>query len=421
MKKTIILTILFLILFAPRLWAEEMITLSLDEAIGLALRDNRNILLKQEDLKNAKEKVKEAQASLLPSLNATSSWTDTVGYYSKNSTSVSNQITLKQYLYRSGKTTNTINQNKYKEDVSQAILDKTILEMVLAVKEAFYVLLITKEYNRLNENILKNTIQHLEFIQSRYKNGQASESEVLKIKDSKAGVEYAMNESTNQIETAKVMLKNLLYLDTKANIETEGELTYEPIGVAFDEVYLEALKVRPELRQYEAQEKADKLGVEITKADNRPSIYASWDYYSRSSAATSTSKGWQDNQAIGVTLTWPVFDGFATKAKIEQALTVLRETKLLKEKTITDITAELKSAYLATENAISKLKATGQEITLYEDSLKVIEDKYKSGIASSLELEDARLGLEVAQFNQKNAVYDYLSAKARLDKAMGGM
>jgi outer membrane protein TolC len=421
MKRKFALIVVLLILLGSRLLAEEMITLTLDEAIGLALRDNRDILIKQEDLKSAKEKVKEAQASLFPSLNATSSWTDTIGYYSKNSTNVSNQITLKQYLYRSGKTFNTINQNRYKENVSRAILDKTILETVLAVKEAFYTLLLTKEYARLNEKILENTKQHLESIQSRYANGQASESEVLKIMESKANVEYAVNESINQEEKAKVSLRNLLYLDTKANIDPEGELIYEPVEVAFDEVYLETLKSRPELRQYEAQEKADKLGVEITKADNRPSVYASWDYYSRSSATASNLRGWQDNQVVGVTFTWPIFDGFATKTKIEQALVTLKETKLLKEKTTTNITAELKTSYLDTGNSISKLKAKDQEITLYEDSLKVIEDKYKSGVASSLEVKDIRLGLEVAQFNKKDAVYDYLTAKARLDKAMGGM
>ncbi len=421
MKKKFALIVVLLILLGSRLLAKEAITLTLDEAIGLALRDNRNVLIKQEELKSAKEKVKEVQASLLPSLNATSSWTDTIGYYSKNSTNVSNQITLKQYLYRSGKAFNTIDQNKYKESVSRAILDKTILETTLAVKEAFYTLLLTKEYARLNEKILENTRQHLEFIQNRYANGQASESEVLKIKESKANVEYAVNESINQAEAAMVSLRNLLYLDAKADIEPEGELIYEPVEVAFDEVYLEALKSRPELRQYEAQEKADKLGIEITKADNRPSVYASWDYYSRSSAANSASRGWQDNQVAGVTFTWPIFDGFATKAKIEQALVTLKETRLLKEKTTTDIASELKTSYLDTENSISKLKAKDQEITLYEDSLKVIENKYKSGIASSLETEDARLGLEVAQFNKKDAVYDYLTAKARLDKAMGGL
>ncbi|MCX5657708.1 MAG: TolC family protein, partial [Candidatus Omnitrophica bacterium] len=207
MKIKFALFVALLILSSSRLLAEEVTTLTLDEAIGLALRDNRDILIKQEDLKSAKEKVKEAQASLLPSLNATSSWTDTIGYYSKNSTNVSNQITLKQYLYRSGKTINTINQNRYKENVSQAILDKTILDTVLAVKEAFYTLLLTKEYAGLNEKILENTKQHLEFIQSRYASGQASESEVLKIKESKANVEHAFNESMNQAEAAKVSLR----------------------------------------------------------------------------------------------------------------------------------------------------------------------------------------------------------------------
>jgi UDP-N-acetylenolpyruvoylglucosamine reductase len=47
----------------------------------------------------------------------------------------------------------------------------------------------------------------------------------------------------------------------------------------------------------------------------------------------------------------------------------------------------------------------------------VIEEKHKVGFASSLDLNDASLGYRVSLFNQKQAIYDYLIAKASFDKA----
>jgi len=138
------------------------------------------------------------------------------------------------------------------------------------------------------------------------------------------------------MESSQVLLRNLLYLDDSVQIKPELKFSYESKEVAFDEAFLKALKTRPEIRQYEAQTQADKKAIEIAKAESRPNIYASWDYYSRSTTSLtfSPTKGWQDYNAIGLTFSWPIFDGWETKHKVEQAIVDLKETQLLKEKVV---------------------------------------------------------------------------------------
>jgi outer membrane protein TolC len=250
--------------------------------------------------------------------------------------------------------------------------------------------------------------------------GQASESDVLGIEESLTSVESAYETSLSQIESAQTLLNNLLYLDKDVKIRPKEEFSYEPREVAFDEAFLKALKARPEIRQYAAQEKADKRAIEIAKSDNRPSIYASWDYYSRSHTAATTSKNWNDYNIIGVTFSWPLFDGWQTKAKVEQALIDLKETQLTREKAIRDITLELKDAYLSLKNAIAEIKASEATLAVYKDRLQDLEQKYNKGIASLLDKEDTDLSYQVAMFNKKQAIYDYIIAKTEFDKATGG-
>ncbi|PIP20589.1 MAG: hypothetical protein COX40_03900 [Candidatus Omnitrophica bacterium CG23_combo_of_CG06-09_8_20_14_all_40_11] len=420
MKLVAIILIAF-ILVSPAILSAEEVALTLDEAISIALRDNREVLLNAEDIKKAKAKIAEAKAGLLPTLNFTGGWTDTGGYYNKDIGQTTTQTTLKQYLYKGGKTINTIEQNKYKLEVSQALLDKTKLETVLNIKKAFYTLLLAGEFSNLNKGILNNTQEYLDSIKARYRNGQVSESDILKMESSLNTVIEAYEATLNQVEASAAILRNLLYLDDKVKVKPANQFVYEPKAVAYDEGFLQAMKTRPEIRQYEAQEKVDKKAIEITKADNRPSIYASWDYYSRSHTSATTSKNWNDYNIIGLTFSWPIFDGWATKAKVEQAITDLKETQLTKEKAIKDIALELKNAYLDLKNAIEKIKSVQAQINLYKDTLLVIQDKYNAGIASSLDLNDASLGYEVSLFNQKQAIYDYVLAKSRFDKATGGI
>ena len=294
---------------------------------------------------------------------------------------------------------------------------------MLNISKAFYTLLLANEFANLNKGILDNTQAHLNALQARYKNGQASTSDILTIKESLSSVNEALEASLNQAEAAQALLRNLLYLEEKIKIKPDSQFVYSPKEVAFDEAFLQAMKSRPEIKQYAAQTQADKKAIEITKSDTRPSIYASWDYYSRSTTSLSFSptKGWQDYNIVGLTFSWPIFDGWATKAKVEQAIIDLKETQLTKEKTIKDIATELKNAYLDLNNAIAKIKSQQAEIDLYQDTLDVMQKKYKSGIVSFLDLDDASLGYQVSQFNQKQAIYDYLVAKASFEKATGGL
>ena len=266
MKKLFLLLSIIFILHNPLL-AKEVVMLTLDEAQGLALRDNREILLKAEDVKKAKLKIAQSRADLFPSVSLNGGWTDTRGYYAKDTVQASAGANAKLYLYRGGKTTNIIKYNNFNLEVSKALLDKAKLETLLRVQRAFYTLLLAKEYSELNKNILAKTQAYLEMVNARYAAGEASESDVLRIKESHCGIEAAFQVSLNQIESGQALLRNLLFLAEDVVIKPQGELACEEKEVAYDEAFLAAMKNRPEIRQYLAEVQAAKTNVEIARAE----------------------------------------------------------------------------------------------------------------------------------------------------------
>jgi outer membrane protein TolC len=291
--------------------------------------------------------------------------------------------------------------------------------MVLNVKKSFYTLLLANRYAVLNRGILNNTLQHLEMMEVRYRNGEVSESDILKIISSTDSVKQAYNAALNQIAATQALLNNYLYLDKDVEIVPKGEFAYREEDIAYDSALLEALRLRPEIRQYENEKLASERYIEVVRADQRPNIYASWDYYSRSHGAAGTSKNWNDYNIIGITFSWPVFDGGLTRSKIEQANVDLRETQIIKEKTGRDIALELKNAYLSLRDAISKINAAESDVKVYNNNLLTVKQKFKEGIASLLDMQDAVLKYSISRFNKTQAVYDYVIAKTNFDKAMG--
>jgi len=412
-------TILFIIVISSAALAEE-ISLTMDEAIALALRQNRDVLLKSVDVEKAKAKINEARSGLYPDLNLTSAWSRNNGYYAKDFSVFNYQLGAKQYLYKGGKTVNTIKYNEYLTDASQAILDKTKLDLLLNVKKVFYTLLLSNRYANLNRMILKNTNWHLNFIEARYKNGLASGSDILVIKSSLDSVSQAYEASVNQIDSSQAVLNNYLYLEKDVRIVPKAELSYTEEEVIYDQGLLHALRSRPELRQYGAQEMAARKAIDIAKADKRPSIYASWDYYCRDRAAAGSAKNWNDNNIIGITFSWPIFDGWETRSKIEEAVSDLKSARITKEKAISDIRLEFTDAYLALKNAIAKIDAVESDLKVYRDNLLSLKEKFRHGIVSFLDMDDAILKYSISKFNKTQAIYDYVTAKSNFDKAMGG-
>ncbi|MCM8787968.1 MAG: TolC family protein [Candidatus Omnitrophica bacterium] len=418
----IIFLLFFLFLFSFYALAEA-IQLTIDEAISIGLRENKEILLKYEDLKKAKYKLKESYSAIFPSITATGVVSKTTNLYQdKEPTQTSSQISLKQNLYKGGKIINTIKYNQYGLDIAQTILDKTKLEVIFNIKKAFYTLLLTGEFVNLNKAIYKNTKRHLLVIKKRFKHGETSSSDILKLEESLAIVKEAYQVSINQKKVAEAVLKNFLSLEDNVDIVAKGDFVYTPKELIYEKAYLEALNNRPEIKQYSLSIEASKKLVDIAKADAKPTIYASWDYYVRSHNVSfgGLSKNWNDYSQIVLGISWPIFDGWLTKAKIEEALIDLKEAQIAKEKLIKDIELELKNAYLELQNAIYNLETIVSEVNKYKDILKSIRQKYKVGIASLLDLEDAYLSYKVSLFKRKQAIYDYIIQKAKFDKATGG-
>lgn len=400
----------------------EEIPLSFSEAVGIGLRDNRDVLLAAKEVEKAKLKIAEAQGAAFPSLNYTGSWFYTAGLYAKDISQTNSQVTLKQYLYKGGKVINNIKYNKYQLEVEQSLLDKTKLDAVFDFSQAYYTLSLSALFAELNKGILDNSREHLDFINARYQNGEASESELLQAQASLASVEQAYADSLRQKESAQALLNNLLALDKDVVVIPVTESQYDPKEVAFDQGFLKAMRTRPEIKQYEAQLKSDKSAIELAKAEGRPNIYASWDYYSRSHAVTTTvnTRNWNDYNVLGVTLTWPVFDGWQTKAKVEQAIVDLKKTQLNQAKLIQDIALEVKNAYLSLKNAIDLINASQTDLTYYRQNFVTAQDRYNKGQVSLLDKNDAQLKYEISVFKHKQAVYDYLIAKYNFDKSTGG-
>ncbi len=400
------------------------VSLTLEDAILIAARDNRDLLLKQEDVSKASAAVREARAAGLPSVTLAGSWSDTRELYSKDINTGGLQVSLRQPLFKGGSVTNTIRYNEFTLKASEALLDKGKMELIAQVRTAFYTLLLARELAGLNQAIAENTRAHYDALQEKYLRGELSDYDTHKAFLAIQNTRQEYESAQRQVEVSGNALKALLALDPAVDVHAVGELDYQLRDLACDEAFLKALALRPEIRQYEAQVQAARVSVEIARAGMRPSVEASWDYYLRSRVSvggvTSFGKNMNDYNIIGVTLSWPVFDGWATKAKVEQALAGLRQAQLAQAHGLQAVALDVRNAYVVLQDALGRLHVQENDAEVYKRNYETIQARYQQGMVSRLDQDDAALKYSVALFNRKQAAYDYLVARSGFQRATGG-
>ncbi|MCB0301644.1 MAG: TolC family protein, partial [Calditrichaeota bacterium] len=121
----------------------------------------------------------------------------------------------------------------------------------------------------------------------------------------------------------------------------------------------------------------------------------------------------------GLTISIPIFNGFLTSAKVQQAQVNInkidRQLDLLTQR----IKLEVENSRLKLKEAQERVFAQTQSVQQAEKALQIAKVRFQNGLSTQVELNDAETALARIKLSRLSAVYDYLIAKAEHEKALG--
>ncbi len=409
--------------FAEQRGEKKIQRLTLKESIQIALKHNFDILIRGEELKEARGGIKDAYSEVWPQLSANAShyhYEDhpyITNYYDDN---YETSVSIDQLLFSSGRVSNTIKRSRLNLRASEERTRKTRQEISYKVEEAFNSCLLAEEFVRIYEETLSLAEEHLRIARERYEAGKVSHSDVLRAEVEVAEIKPKLIEAQNQLDIAKNLFKFLLKLDLTSEVELQGELVYDPLEMDPFEAANKALTNRPELKELKAQEGMRETEITIAKSGNKPSISLNFtDYINKEASFAPTRDEWDDYWIASVKVSLPFFDGFDAKGKAEQARARLVKTKLMKEKIGEQIKLEVGNAYLNLKAAQEVVASQTKNVERAKECYEVMETRYSMGKRSQTDLLDTRVALSTAQVNYAQSIYNYTIAKARLKLVIG--
>jgi len=405
--------------------AQEMLTL--DEAIRIALQNNRSLQITERTLQKARERVAEARGAGFPQLQSSATYTrfDRVataqfGPQPVRLGSIENRVavlTLTQPIDISGIIRNGVRAASLGYELSRLDYERTRNELILQVTNAYQNVARAEAFVRVAEEALKNAQERLRVTRAQVDTGVASQFDLLRAQTQVAQSEQALLNARNQVELAKAALNNLLGRDLNTPVQVVLPDSLPAMEQELDALLNEAYARRPELRAAERNIELARVNIRNARRGNLPTLALNgqWNY----NFNTSVFNPRQQTFTATAVLSFPVFDSGITRARVEQAQEDLQIAEISLQQLKEAIALEVRSAYLNLKDAQQRLVVAQKGLEQATEALRLARVRYEAGVSPQLEISDAELAYTQAQTNLVNAKFDYLNAYAALQKAIG--
>ena len=311
--------------------------------------------------------------------------------------------------------TNTIKIQKLNKKMAELDTEISKNSITEQITQLYIQILYSTEAKKVNESILETAKKQVERGKEMMQNGLLSETELKQLEAQWSSAQYDVVNAQTQIDDYNLQLKQLLELDPNtdfqiADLEIADEQALQLVPSS-NEVYSQALLLRPEIQSKQTAIEAAKLSVDVAKAGYQPSLSLnasiSDSHYSTGAQVASQLKE-NLNGSIGLTLSVPIFDNRKNKSAVERAK-LDQVTKAL------ELTEEQKKLYntiesynLQARNNQEKFKASITKTESMESSYKLLNEQFENGLKNVVELLTGKDDLLQAQQEKLQSKYTTL-------------
>lgn len=448
--------------------------LSVEEAVARALRESQEVRLARSQVDRAAAQVKSARSAALPQINASLSYTrtfespfssgtsfelpdslkfepdptlpleDRIQYledraplaglgglgqlfgnlpFGQKNTYVAS-VTGTQLLYSGGRVGAALEIAAHFEEAARLGLAEEVAEVEQQVRTAYYRALLAREMEQIARAALDQAEAFLEQERLRQRAGHASDLDVMRAEVATENLRPQLIQARNAADMAELDLKRLLNvpMDRPLELTTSLEASVGEALSAPGAAERAALERRAALEAAERQIAIREQQLMIAKRSFLPTVAVHMTYGRQMfpvdvfDFSADARKDWY----AGVSVQLPIFDGFKRSAEVEAAQVAVEEARLQLEQLKEAVELQYEQALRERERARAAIDARRRTVDQADRVYALTELQYEKGLATQLEVSEARLALLQARTNLAQALTDFHIADAALLRALGG-
>lgn len=467
-------------------------TLTLEEAVTLARRNNPEFLQQQNDVTVAEWGVRGAYGALLPGASASTSYSYTAAgsqrignftgeelglatstdYYASSYNLGLNYRVSGSSLLAPGQAKSQRNATVAGVEATEWTLRTSVTRQYIAVKRAMDgVVLARQELARADEN--------LRLAQARVSVGAAIPLEAKQAEVERGRTEVALLQAENLVQTERLRLMQIIATELPRDVQLTTEFQVRPVTWTEEELTTLALAGHPQLTAARAAHAATEAGVRMARSAYLPSLNMSAGFSgfmrqagnssylvdqarlsaesnaqschllnrissglstplpdtpadcSRFALSTDDERRIRDRNSVfpfgysrdplsvSMTVSLPIFDGFARERQVEQAKVARADAELRVRGERLRIRTEVGTALNNAQTAQRSAQLEARNAELAAEQLTAARERYRVGQTSFIELQEAETLKARADRALLTALYQFHENLAALEAAVG--
>lgn len=437
MNKKIFILVLIFFSFTLKNYSQTKVY-TLDEALKTAVENSFDTKNAKLGLEKANAAVDEAFGTAMPSVNLT-------GQYQRNlkvpvffmpnffagkpneivsvemgaKNSFTTVASFTQILFNSAVFT-AIGTSKIFTKASSNQYYGTISKTLNNVRKAYYGVLLAKSFNTAMNNAFKNGSENVEMVKKLYNEGMIPEFDKIRAEVALENLKPTLLQSESAVQNAMNGLKLAMGISVSDNIDVTGELE---IPTQIPEIDENSELASLQRNNYDLLSLSQMINVNkdiiaMRKSEYYPTIALTGNYMYQGQSNTFEFLTAQSS-SVGLNFSLSLFNGLQSTSRVQQAKIDLQtsETKFKQLEEV--LKMQLKNSVLQIKYAKSKVEAQEKTVEQAQRGYEISLIRYKEGIGSQMEINDADNALTQAKVNKFQAIYELISAISDYENLTG--
>lgn len=401
----------------------QVLSLTLSQAIGLALQENPAMKAMSNRVTAAEARVRLAGSASNPalSLDIQETMIDPVTVFAGKQ--INNRLTPDLRLQLNNVLT-SFGRLEAQKGAAQYTLKGIIEErrtlaqhLRFQVEEAFFLVFKARGEGTVAKENLEISTQNLQVSRDLFKAGVAPRFDILRHEAAIASSREKLIAVENREKLAMATLLNLLSLphETPVTLVLPEENPGATPVPSLEEGEKKALQQRPEIHRMQSLMEASQKVLLAAEKEDDPTLSFSTSYSLRGGTSFNPSRFWQ----AGILFHWPFLDGGRAEALAEEGKALLQALEHEMEELRNQVALEVKQASLVLTEVRERLEAARRNREAAQEALNVARVRYQAGLSTAVELQDATAAMTDARVREENLKYDEQVAWARWRLVIG--
>lgn len=394
--------------------------LALDGALRIALACHPSIAQAEQQLAAATAQVYQARAAYWPQLGASAgasrSTSNTEGQpeTSKAENSFSGALSLNLLMYDFGKTPARVRQAYARQIVAGENLRAARSDVAYTVRSAFYALGNAGELEQVADDAVRQYQAHLDQVRAFQEVGRRTRYDRTKAEVDLGNAKLNLIKARNAVSDARVALNRSLGLAEEPGYRLQTDPFVVKAEADADVLMARARQHHPALQALRAQERAALAAVDEAIASLYPDLVLQAKF---GEAGRHFPLTWNWSSALQSSV--DLFTGRQQSWRIAEVTAQLRIARTQTTAREQQIYQDLKNALNQADSARQRLSLTDLLVQQAQEALELVDERYRLGAASVVDVTDAQVALTSARAERVKAKFDHLTATAQIAHTVG--